>query len=210
MPDTLLVSLADLKAYLFPEGAPDSSPDEILTDILGSVSEMLVTHTGVTFATPVSATEYYDGKNNASIRLKRSPVASSPLPVVKENGVALVVAVGYSDTADVILKNPGEPMGSWLTRRPGATAVPSGSRVPGLWCPGVQNIEATYSAGYATIPPDIRLVVKYAASFLFAQPDRNRIGVSRRQGKDGSSTDFFEKLPEVYRDILQRYRVPLK
>lgn len=210
MADTLLVSLADLKAYLFPEGAPDSSPDAILTDILGSVSESLVTYTGVTFATPVTSTEYYDGKNKDSFRLNRSPVPASPLPVVKENGVALVTAVGYSDTADVILKNPGDPMGSWLVRRPGGTAVPFGSRIPGLWSPGVQNIEVTYPAGYATIPADIRLVVKFASAFLFAQPDRNRIGVSRRQGKDGSSTEFFEKLPEIYRDILQRYRVPLK
>lgn len=210
MPDTLLVSLADLKAYLFPEGAPDSSPDGILTDLLGSVSESVRTWTGVTFGTPTSATEYYDGKNNRSFRLSRSPVPASPLPVVKENGVALVTAVGYSDTADVILKNPGDPMGSWLARRPGGTAVPFGSRIPGNWSPGVQNIEVTYSAGYTEIPADIRLVVKYSAAYFFAQPDRNRIGVSRRQGKDGSSTEFFEKLPESYKDILQRYRVPVK
>lgn len=210
MPDTLLVSLADLKAYLFPEGAPDSSPDAILTDILGSVSESVRTWTGVTFGPATVATEYYDGKNNASFRLSRSPVPASPLPVVKENGVALVTAVGYSDTADVILKNPGDPMGSWLARRPGATAVPFGSRIPGLWSRGIQNIEVAYPAGYAEVPADIRLVVKYSSAYFFAQPDRNRIGVSRRQGKDGSSTEFFEKLPESYRDILQRYRVPVK
>lgn len=200
MPD--LVTLAEVRGYLFPAGAPDNA-DRILGNLISVVSAAVEQETQVSFSQQVYGPEYLDGSGRPSIFLSRAPILPAPLPVVKENGIALTVAVGYSVTADVILR----PDYGILYRQAGLTP-PTISFVgsKAVWPKGTQNIEVTsFTAGYAVVPEDLKSYVKYAVAFLWEMPDRKRIGVRRRGSGGQGDTEFLDDLPAVYKRILAQY-----
>jgi len=71
---------------------------------------------------------------------------------------------------------------------------------------GKDSLEICYSAGYATIPPEIVLATELLVSYYFAQ--RRRVGVRSERVGDVSQT-FFGGFPPEVEEILVRYRMPL-
>src|SRR5207245_11182832 len=107
------------------------------------------------------------------------PVATSPLPVVTENGTPLVVAFGYSPGADVTF----EPASGTFYRLTGpAMLMTRWPGVAGRWAQGIQNVGLTYTGGYvpAAMPEDLKLLAKYITAVFWKSMDRKEIGVARR------------------------------
>lgn len=114
------------------------------------------------------------GRARDEIWAKHYPITS--ITSVKENGVALVTASGYTTSADVLLY---AERGS-LMRRPGSTIIPisgfpGASGFPSGWSSGFQNIELTYKGGFpsGSLPADIvQRCIELAAKML-REPSRS-------------------------------------
>jgi hypothetical protein len=145
-------------------------------------------------------TETYDGNGLPFLWLRQEHVATSPIPTVVENGTALVVKAGYDVTADVTL----DPERGVLYRQSGPTQIVGNvSRLPNRWSIGIQNIAITYSAGYSTIPADVKILTRYVAARFWKETDSKAIGISRRSA-GAHSTDFMTDLPTLYREIVDQ------
>ena len=196
-----IITLDEAKNYLgFSE---DDRYDEILDLMVAAASQTFREITGDDFDQRAYV-ETRNGKGTRAIHARHRPIAASPAPTATENGTALVVATGYSTTADVVV----ELERGVFHRRSGETVVsPPLSLVPGVWSPGVQNIGLGYTGGYeaADMPADAKLFVKYAVAYFWKHTDKKEIGVAQRSIGQGSTT-FLEELPKVYRDIADRHR----
>jgi hypothetical protein len=109
---------------------------------------------------------------------------------VTEDGTALVVAVGYSTTADVILRNANDPRQRLALVRRGTSPqnlLADSPATPG-WAGGVQNIAVTLKAGPATgtAPADL-VQAAYELAYLFYD-DPTRVGKSSSSRAGASIT----------------------
>ena len=100
---------------------------------------------------------------------------------IEEDGRALTVGVGYSPSADVILRGANEDKPCELIRQ-------------GCWSRGVQNVKVTYTAGYASdaIPDDVQQVACWLSWFLFTEPERFAEASS---AKGGVGFSFSKEMP---------------
>ena len=200
MPETI-IDLDSLKAYL-KVPRENSNSDEVLEMVRQGAEGYVRAYCSRQF-TQASYVETFNGTNRKALRLVETPVAISPAPTVTEDGAALVVAVGYSTSADVVC----DPVNGLMHR------LPTGSRATAqtnAWSPGVQNITVTYTGGYttATTPGDLRMATAYVGGILWRASDKMEIGVMSR-GDAAHNISLLEDLPAIYKRILDVYkRVP--
>lgn len=198
-----LITLKEARLYL---GFPDQdSEDALLSAVIAGVSQAIRQDCTRHFTTR-QYSEVINGRGVRAIFARDAPVAASPAPAVSENGVALAVAAGYSNSADVSV-NLEEGI---FYRLPGSSAV--SARVPiqvGVWSEGINNVQLVYTAGVdvADVPPDLKLAVKYAVGMAWKHADRKEIGVKSRS--DGQrNVDFLDDLPAIYKAIIGNYARP--
>ena len=198
-----LITVEEFRNYIGLGAKANESQNELMSACVASASEWIreAVNRELDFR---AYAEKYDGNGLPYLWLKQDKVAASPMPTVTANGTALIAAPGYGVNADVILD--GER--GVLYRQSGPTQIVGNvSRLPNRWSIGIQNISATYSAGYATIPSDLKLLARYMAAVYRKEPDTKAVGVARRT-TGAQSTDFMKDLPEMYQQtILQRRRV---
>lgn len=197
-----LIKLAEAKAFGKLRG---SEEDAILAAIIPAVSEGIRHWTGFDWDTRTYS-EIRNGNGQVAMHAQQAGKPGPPItgtPTVQENGVNLVVALGYSTSADVIVDQDE----GLFYRRPGTTSgMVLGGR-PGRWAEGVQNLVFGYSSGYAqdSIPGDIKLVAKYATIMIWKHSDKKTVGIgSRAQGQ--GSVSLLEDLPDFYKRILDARR----
>lgn len=148
--------------------------------------------------------ERYDGNGSPYLPIHMFPVATSPLPVVEENGVPLVVAFGYNVNADVIIDpGPITRLTSWMYRQNGPNVVFGGSSgLQPRWSEGFQNVHIVYTAGYSPVPEQFKMVVRYLAKRYFDEADQKKIGFARR-ASGPNSAEFMADLPEVMQSVIR-------
>jgi hypothetical protein len=193
-----LITLEEFKGYLG-LGAKKVADQEDLMKLCVTAASNFVRDALSLDVDLQSYDEVYDGNGRPFLPLRMAPVATSPLPVVTENGMNLVVAAGYSISADATV----DPVRGYLARLPGPTVIPgTNSPFPARWTRGFQNIHVIYSAGFAVVPGEFKLLASYVSSRYFVEPDERRVGVSRR-GQGSHSTEFIEGLPDLYKEIIR-------
>jgi hypothetical protein len=197
-----IITIEEFRQYLRSE--PDSDVDEALTEVLKAASEYFRGATNLNFDQRAYV-ETRNGPGRKTIMVAQPPVAASPLPTVVENGKALIVAAGYSETADVVV----DLADGFFHRRAGSTLVPGTGDYPAVWSRGAQNVVISYTGGYpaASMPADARLFVKWLAALYWQDAEDKRTGVARR-GTANSSVDFLTEIPPMYQDIVERWRRP--
>jgi Phage gp6-like head-tail connector protein len=199
---TDLVSLQEVKKYL--RIGKTSAHDDELNAIIPAVSEDIRSYTGFDWDAR-TYTELRNGNGQPSITALKAGPPGPPITAVtsvKEDGVALTVATGYSTAADVIVNLER----GVFTRRPGSSNL-GWPVFPGRWSEGVLNLELVYLTGYAidAIPGDIKLLAKYACAIYFKHLDAKWQGIQSRASGQGS-VSIVEELPKMYRGILEGNR----
>ena len=207
-----IITLEEFKSFLGDDAAARSDKDPTLTMFKTAAEDMIRGECGLpgipqNFDQRTYTGELHSGRRGQSYLFpNQRAVAASPLPTVKENGIDLTVAVGYSSTAHVTL----DPSTGCLTRQPISQAYNSAPwdiySKKGLWAEGNHNIEIGYKGGYSPIPNDLKILAQYCAAYVWKNSDRKELTVKRRTDQQGS-TEFFENLPEFYKAILNRYKV---
>lgn len=200
-----LVTLQEAKDYIGKFGK-DSAHDDDLAAVISGASEFIRQETGEDWDER-AYTDRRNGKGSQAMRALHWPIASAPLPTASENGTALVVAVGFSETADVSV----DPATGTFYRLNGPTSVVSPMRwsTPATWSRGVLNVVLGYTAGFAagSIPADIRLICNYITARAWKEADRKEIGISSR-ATGQMNVSFLEDLPgRMNRIIKARQRV---
>jgi hypothetical protein len=203
MPAEPIVDLQQVRSW---SAAQTEAEDDVLARLVVAASDWLEGETARVFVPPVAdVTIYLDGSGgkvagrcDEVLYLPFRPVAS--VTSVKENGIALTLAAGYTTTADVVkVLDDGK-----LVRRATQTAVePVGYGPSAGWAPGVQNIEVAYKPGYAVVPTDVEQACVELTWLMYRE--------SRRQGREsmsrsGMSINFVRDLAPVVADVVERYK----
>ena len=196
-----LITLEEFKLYLGPETKLNTKNDDLMNACVASSSNLVRDLLGRDVDLQ-AYNENYDGNGLPYIALRQIPVALSPIPVVTENGVALVVGAGYSPNADVLV----DPVRGWLNRNTGPTNVPGNfSESPGRWTISFQGINVVYTAGNSPVPEDLKLLTRYIASRLWHDSSRKSGSVARRS-TGTNSVEFLQTIPDVYKEIVRTNR----
>lgn len=213
---TPLATRAVLEAWA--EGKLDGATDAVLERCLLAATVYFEQQTSRVFAKPGSAYSTVLNGNDADGKLgeilllprgHRPVIHSTPdFVTVTENGVSLTVAIGYSTTADVIVEHANEDKRARLIRRPTVRPMLAYDQFVeklGYWAPGIQNITASYYAGYASgsIPEDVEQAVCEIALLLYRNP--NLVGVASK-GRAGHSAALTKELPPTVVAVIAARR----
>jgi hypothetical protein len=148
---------------------------------------------------PTQITEYLDGGdgNRAFLDLRYRPILS----------VASVTEYyGANGVHDLTESTPGNSMGSWTYEVDylEGQLIRTVSGYPTGFYPGVRNIVATYSAGYATVPQTIRVNTLEYARYYFTRT------FDPRQSKSNQAADaeaqLYPGVPNRITEALADYR----
>jgi hypothetical protein len=168
-----LVTNAEVIAWVEGGGAaPISGYDaSTLTASIAAAGEIIVGQTSRIWE-KTGVVEYFDGdaalgKYGEQIKLRRFPViypVSNPdVFTVSENGVSVALLAGYTTLSGALVKDAN------LDRPCSLLRVGTGPSGRLSWARGVQNIQVSYTAGYATLPESIKAVAKELAWLIYQQ-----------------------------------------
>lgn len=178
-----LCALADVKAY---KGITDANSDAVLTTLITNVSALIETYCNRVFAL-AGYTETRNGGTGQKMFLMNGPVVS--VSSVTVNGSAIPPApdaISYGFVWD----------SSTVYIRPGG--------YPGEFCKGIQNVTIAYTAGYASIPPEVNQACVEWVAFKFAK--RSRIDEkSQTLGQQQVIAFDTSDMPKSVKTALQPY-----
>jgi len=178
-----LCTLDECREYMDMKGT-DSLVNDLLADLITRVSDRFHQYVGITQFKSQSYTEYYSGQGNQELFLDKRPIIS--VTTIKEDSEW---AFGNDSTKSsddyailddrVVLKD--DSFGA-----------------------GIRNIQVIYTAGYATIPGDLRQACIEEVSRAFDK--RQNVDISSRTLPD--TTTFTARndslMPDTI-DVLKRY-----
>jgi len=148
------------------------------------VSTVFSSISGVEGATDIDA---LDGDNSSEIWLPQYPV--SALTTLKVDGDEI------SERADL------DSDGWVLEKASGRIRL-----VGDVFLKGTQNIDLTFTAGYAAVPKDLRLVALLEIKRAWAKAYKNEVGKSSEADAQGNRTWIIKGLLPETEKVLARYR----
>jgi len=176
-----LVTLETMRLYL---GRETVQRDEaILTACITAASQRFVGETGVA-GVSASFTDYFDGDNGTIHVCSKGPLLT--VTSVKVNADTITAratwdAVGYVIDGDAVRLD-----GYAYTR-------------------GIRNCEIAYTAGWATVPEDVKLCVCELATWVYQNKDR--VGIFSRTTEGGGTFQYqVLTVPASAKSIMDRYR----
>ena len=191
--DVLLTTVDRVKEYA---GVQGSALDSLILDLVASVSLAAEAWCGWPLLLRAFTNEVHRPEGSSEeLVLDRFPVALSPAPVITLDGATLVSGTDYEldDTSGVLRRLSGG--------------------FPACWEAGA-TVRATYSAGYATVPPDVRLAATKQARHELrqTQPGGDRLGDRTHTIEVGGQTTYepdgllpsFQAALAPYREVRVR------
>jgi hypothetical protein len=191
-----LCQLADVQAWL--PNAPTASPGvDLISQLITAASRAICAYCGRGQFTPETYTDTYDGAGKTWMLLRQWPVLSVTAIALTQCGVTTTV----TDPTTFQLEAP-IPAG-------GAQRLTLVS--PHLYFPrGRGNVQITYQAGYATVPPDVAQACIEAVGEAYQR--RNRIGQTSVSSQGQTTVAFSQAdLNAAAKAMLEPYirRLPL-
>lgn len=178
-----LCSLDDVKNYLNIKGS-DSVMDNLLEGLIVRVTESFEKYCGIKQFKSQTYTEYYDGNGERELFVNNVPLTS--------------ISEINEDTDWVF--------GSDTTIGSDEYAIMDECRITmksEYFTQGIRNFKITYTAGYSTIPNDLKQAAIMEVVRIYKLKDN--IDVSQKAGPDGSVTKLQQGfLPDTV-NILKRY-----
>ena len=191
----VLITLAELKDHL---GITHAQDDTILTSLTTRVSAFFVQATNRRLLESAATVEHYSGDNRRILSLRQTPVTAIESITLSQNR-DFAAATATPATEYVIDQEAG-----FVTRVESSVIVPIQQRGGAFWPWGDYNIEVKYTAGYVTVPEDLK-----HAALVWSDKAFKRRGLAGLQSESiGSHSVTFgqsKSLPEVD-EILTRYR----
>lgn len=180
---TSLCTLQDVKNFLGITGSKDTE-DTLIVDLIDGESNHMELYMGRVIVS-AEQTEYHDGDGSAYLY-------PSNYPITSVSGIwddtdwtwgssSLLTATNYSSRDDrvIVYKNS-------------------------VFSKGKQNIKIIYTAGYSTVPEDLKVACMTEVSRKFKR--RREAGVESITKEDGTTSySLVNFLPEV-KSVLDRYK----
>lgn len=204
-----IITRDDLKTYLGISGTREDSKLDLL---INGVESAVKRYTGREFASQSYTGELYDGTGTPYLYLRQRPVtAVSDLRVAQSAfGGAGHADAFESDTQwtkdeDFILHRDDESehnRGLLIVVRSKWPTTPQG-----IWPEGVSNIQVDYTAGYASIPEDLKLAIYQLAARMRASAKKGAMLSGEKFGSYSYTVLKTDKSAEVVdaRSILNDY-----
>lgn len=183
-----LVTLADVKTFLGFQNV--STHDAILEMVIESVSASISNEASPDFKSAVHTAEAIDGTGKSYLYLDHYPVTT--LTSVVEDGVTLVSGTDFYPDLDEGLLEKARSNWPWYD-------------VQARWTTQKQGVVVTYTAGYATIPADVKLACLIEVGRAFAMVDHKMFGESSRSVEGTSVTLNTDELLPSTLATLARY-----
>jgi len=191
-----LCQLADVQAWL--PNAPTASPGtDLISQLITAASRAICGYCGRGEFIAQSYTDTYDGAGKTWMLLRQWPVLSVTAIALTPSGVTTTI----TDAAAFQLEAP----------------IPAGGAqrltliAPHLYFPrGRGNVQITYQAGYATVPPDVAQACIEAVGEAYQR--RNRIGQTSVSSQGQTTVAFSQAdLNPAAKAMLEPYirRLPL-
>jgi uncharacterized phiE125 gp8 family phage protein len=154
---TALATLAQVKEYI--GNSADNTDDALLTRLITAVSELIERSSQRVFG-QATYTETRNGTGGRFLVLNNRPVtAVSSLTI---NGITIPQSTSF--TVD-----------GWVVESPWKVTLRGYSH---RFDEGVQNVQITYTAGYATVPADVAQACCLMVGLFYKE--RDRMGISNK------------------------------
>jgi hypothetical protein len=185
-----LCSLQDVKDRL---GITDTTSDELLSDLIDEVTNVIQNETGRTFVPTTSTTLLLDGKDALDLRtflvepgiltLTKVETATQTGGTFSEVTLSTVTTISRGANSTILIL----PLGSFF-----------------WW--GYQNVRLTGTFGYATVPEAVQGVAMRAVIRLF---QARGSGVAVASGGEGFGSMLLQNISPEDRRVLAHYAMPL-
>lgn len=192
---TDLISLADYKTLA---GISSSSEDTKLEALIDSVSQLVKTYCGVSFIDFYSSakTEYISNLYATHLLpLTESPVNS--VSSVKERSSPTHDYTTLAVNTDFVLDSTTDS----LFRVEGAGYK--------SWASGPNSVEVTYTAGYETLPKDLKLAVVDLITYYHKNEQKQRQTIAGATLQNNSTTSRSDHIgfPDHIKRVLDLYKI---
>lgn len=198
-----LVTLAQVKARLFPVGLVDAAEDTLLSELIDQASDYIEDLSGRKFIAEAGATYIVDTTAGPFIRVKRGIRAITSLGLATsdqpDDGTGTYTAV---TAADILLRP------SPIDRRPGwpATRIVVKGSSAGRLTTAVNGARIVGDFGFASVPPTVQAIALDAVATAYTS---RQAGDSDAIGADGSPVAVWARMfaeGTAQRATLDRYR----
>jgi hypothetical protein len=177
-----LATLAQVKEFI--GNSADNSDDALLTRLLNASAELIERSCSRVFGSTVYS-ETRDGNGLDFMVFSNRPVVSVGSLTI--NGQTVPQSTNYAS-------------GGWVL----ASAWKIALRDPYRFHEGIQNVSIIYTAGYATIPPDLTQACCLLTSLAYKE--RDRMGISSKSVGGENITFTNDDLPPSVVQTINNYR----
>jgi hypothetical protein len=177
-----LATLAQVKQFI--GNVPDPTDDALLSRLLDASAELIERSCNRVFGATVYS-ETRDGNGLDFMVFSNRPVVSVGSLTI--NGQTVPQSTNYAS-------------GGWVL----ASAWKIALRDPYRFHEGIQNVSVIYTAGFATIPPDLTQACCLLASLAYKE--RDRMGISSKSVGGENITFTNDDLPPSVVQTINNYR----
>lgn len=174
-----LTTVSNVKTWL---GITANGDDALLTRLVTAASEYVQQWLNRTFAS-TSYTETRDGTGGQRLTLANDPITA--VASVSINGVAIPASTGYGVAGYAFDRQSIVLTGYTFTR-------------------GLRNVSVTYTAGYASTPPEIEQAVIDMIALRYRE--RDRVGYQSKSLAGETVTFYIGDMPKSTQTILDNWR----
>lgn len=182
-----LVTLAQVKAHLDIVGS-NANQDTKLQLFLDAAESWFYSDIQRTRIEAGAVTEYVHGNQADTIMLMEYPIISVTEVRINADGV-------FTDPSSIV------PATDYTISDEENCIVLRNSRFPA----GINNIQVTYVAGYATVPVEIKLAVLWLVEWFYLHNNRKDMGRTNMSKQD-ESQGVLAAMPPMVTSILNLHR----
>lgn len=199
-----MADLLTLEEYKLLEGIASTQYDEKFETLITSVSKLVRTYCGTefdTYAGSPGVTDLFDIQwDTYVVQLRNSPIIAIEAVYERDSQSSSYTQL-YANGTNSEYSWYLDPVSDSIFR-----TTESGKYKN--WQKGVGSVKVTYTAGYATVPEDLKLGVADLITYYHKDEwkERQTIGSATREGAGASAIRNDPGFPDHIRRILDLYR----
>lgn len=194
-----IITRENLKTYL---GISGTSEDDFLDLVVAGVDTLIESLSGRRFESETYTEQVVDGTGRQRLYLPNRPLTAVSEVRVSGEGVAGVNNSSDFDSSTIWNVNDDYVIDSLTQDERNQSLLVA---VYGVWPLGIKNVRVTYTAGYTTVPADIKLAAYQIAARV--RNGRTRGGMIKSERMGDESYELFDDVSRSIADsVLAKYR----